>query len=90
MKARLPVSLLGREIARNKLMDQFKIPINSLIMLNANRISPEKYLATYVRTAKHFGQSDRVGAVPVEKQRLGGTRTVFGICCRTCVASWQE
>jgi hypothetical protein len=67
-------------------MAQLGIPINSLIMLNTSRISPEKYLTTYVRTAKHCGQSDRVGAMPVEKQRLGG----FGICCRTCVASWQE
>jgi hypothetical protein len=71
-------------------MDQFGIPINSLIMLNISRISPEKYLATYVGAAKHCGQSDRVGALSVEKQRLGGTRTVSGICCRTCVASWQE
>jgi hypothetical protein len=67
LKARLPVSLLGREIARKKLMDQFGIPINSLIMLNSSRISPEKYLATYVGAAKHCGQSDRVGAVPVQK-----------------------
>ncbi|CAG9932144.1 protein of unknown function [Candidatus Nitrotoga arctica] len=63
MKVHLPVSLLGREIARKKLMDQLGIPINSSIMLNASRISQEKYLATYVRTSKHCGRSVGKGGI---------------------------
>ena len=44
-------------------MDQLGIAINSSIMLNASRISTEKYLATYVRTAKHCGQSVGKGGI---------------------------
>ena len=44
--------IIWRRNSAKKLMDQLGIPINSSIMLNASRIRPEKYLATYVRTAK--------------------------------------
>ena len=44
--------IIRQRNSAKKLMDQLGIPINSSIMLNASRIRPEKYLATYVRTAK--------------------------------------